>query len=109
MTLKKYGLGWYTRSNSEFFLIGRKGKFDRISASVQQFVDTIENNNGECEVIDSMIKKHSEKPHEVRKRILDLCGDITRLEMFGRTIIPGWDTLGNDLKLQNKPLESFFG
>jgi len=107
ITVKKYGLGWYTRSNSEFVLIGRRGKFNRVSAAVQQFVDTIEENNGECEVIDASIKKHSEKPHEIRKRILKLCGDIPRIELFARTKVHGWDVWGNDEKLQDQPLEVF--
>jgi len=94
MTLKKFGLGWYTRSNVEVVLLGRKGKFDRKSAAVQQ-------------VIKSTIGKHSQKPHEVRKRILKLCGDLPRIELFARSRVHGWDTWGNDPKLDSKPLEDF--
>lgn len=93
-TLKKYGLGWYTRSNCEIVLLGRKGKFERNSAAVQQ-------------VIKSTISKHSEKPNEIRERILKLCGNLPRIELFARTIVHGWDTWGNDEKLENKPLEIF--
>ena len=92
--LKKYGLGWYTRSNCEIVLLGRKGKFDRKSASVQQ-------------VIKSTINKHSKKPNEVRDRILKLCGDLPRIELFARTKIHGWDVWGNDPKLKLQPLETF--
>jgi len=93
-TLKKYGLGWYTRSNCEVVLLGRKGKFDRKSAAVQQ-------------VVKSTLTEHSQKPNEVRNRILKLCGDIPRIELFARTKIHGWDVWGNDPKLENKPLEAF--
>ncbi len=93
-TLKKYGLGWYTRSNCEVVLIGRKGKFDRNSAAVQQ-------------VIKSTLSEHSEKPNETRKRILKLCGDLPRIELFARRKINGWDVWGNDIRLENQPLESF--
>ena len=93
-TLKKYGLGWYTRSNAEIVMIGRKGKFDRKSASVQQ-------------IVKSTIGEHSRKPDEVRKRIVELCGDIPRIELFARTKIHGWDTWGNDEKLEYRPLEYF--
>lgn len=93
-TPKKYGLGWYTRSNCEIVMIGRKGKFDRKSAAVQQ-------------IVKSTISEHSKKPDEVRKRILKLCGDISRIELFARTKIHGWDVWGNDEKLQNQPLEAF--
>lgn len=107
ITVKKYGLGWYTRSNSEFVLIGRKGKFNRVSAAVQQFVDTIQENNNECEVVDSPIKKHSQKPNEIRERIRKLCGDLPKIELFARTRVHGWDVWGNDEKLGNQPLEAF--
>lgn len=92
---KKYGLGWYTRSNAEIVMIGRKGKFERKSASVQQ-------------IIKSTIGEHSQKPDEVRKRILELCGDLPRIELFARTKVYGWDTWGNDEKLNLQPLESYF-
>ncbi len=93
-TTKKYGLGWYTRSNCEIVMLGRKGKFDRKSAAVQQ-------------IVKSTISKHSQKPDEVRQRILKLCGDLPRIELFARTRVHGWDVWGNDKKLENKPLEAF--
>ncbi len=93
-TPKKYGLGWYTRSNCEIVMLGRKGKFDRRSAAVQQ-------------IIKSTISEHSKKPDEVRKRILKLCGDIPRIELFARTKVHGWDVWGNDEKLESPPLEAF--
>lgn len=91
---KKYGLGWYTRSNCEIVLLGRRGKFDRKSASVKQ-------------IIKATIGEHSKKPDEVRKRILQLCGDLPRIELFARTKIHGWDVWGNDPKLELEPLEQF--
>ena len=94
-TTKKYGLGWYTRSNAEIVMIGRKGKFDRKSAAVQQ-------------IVKSTIGEHSRKPNEVRERILKLCGDLPRIELFARTKVYGWDVWGNDEKLDNQPLETFF-
>jgi site-specific DNA-methyltransferase (adenine-specific) len=93
-TVKKYGLGWYTRSNCEIVMIGRKGKFIRKSASVQQ-------------IIKSTISEHSEKPNEVRDRILQLCGDLPRIELFARTKIHGWDVWGNDEKLKSATLDMF--
>lgn len=93
-TPKKYGLGWYTRSNCEIVMLARKGKFNRKSAAVQQ-------------IVKSTISKHSEKPNEVRNRIIKLCGNIPRIELFARTKIHGWDTWGNDEKLQNPTLEEF--
>jgi len=82
-TPKKYGLGWYTRSNCEVVLLGRKGKFDRKSASVKQ-------------IVAGTLDKHSKKPNEVRKRILQLCGDLPRIELFARIEPKGWDAWGNE-------------
>ena len=79
------GLGWYTRSSSEFVLLARKGKFKRRSASVRQ-------------AIFSPLKRHSQKPAEVRDRIIQLCGDLPRIELFAREKTPGWDYWGNEIK-----------
>ena len=35
---------------------------------------------------------------EVRRRIVELMGNVPRLEMFARTRTPGWDTWGNEVK-----------
>lgn len=76
-----WGLGYWTRSNSELCLLATKGKPKRISKSVHQ-------------LIVSNIREHSRKPDEVRNRIVELCGDIPRIELFARQFIPGWDCWG---------------
>ncbi len=88
------GMGNWTRSNSEYCLIATKGNPKRIDASISQ-------------VIESRNKEHSKKPDIVRDKILKLCGDLPRIELFARTKVHGWDVWGNDEKLQLKPLESF--
>jgi N6-adenosine-specific RNA methylase IME4 len=89
------GLGNYTRANSEVCLIARKGKgIPIISKTIEQ-------------IIDLPLTEHSEKPDEVRKRIVQLCGDLPRIELFARTKVHGWDVWGNDEKLQLKPLEEY--
>ena len=93
-TLKKYGLGYYTRSNAEIVMLGKKGKLDVISHSVQQIVTTT-------------LSEHSKKPYSVRDRIIRLYGDLPRIELFARTKVHGWDVWGNDEKLQLQPLEAF--
>jgi N6-adenosine-specific RNA methylase IME4 len=40
--------------------------------------------------------RHSEKPQEIRDRIVELCGDRPRIELFARTRVPGWDAWGNE-------------
>ena len=91
----KTGMGWYTKSNAEVVLIGRKGSFTKQHDNV-------------CQVIISTASDHSKKPDEVRKRIIKLCGDLPRIELFARTQIHGWDTWGNDTRLTElQPLENF--
>lgn len=41
--------------------------------------------------------KHSKKPDIVRERIVQLCGDIPRIELFGRKEVEGWTVLGNEI------------
>lgn len=42
-------------------------------------------------------REHSRKPDEVAGWIVDLYGDVPRLEMFSRTRRPGWDAWGNEI------------
>lgn len=79
------GMGNWTRSNSEICLIGTKGKVKRISAKVRQIIYT-------------PIEEHSKKPNEARKRIVELMGDLPRVELFARQKADGWDSWGNEVK-----------
>jgi N6-adenosine-specific RNA methylase IME4 len=49
------------------------------------------------QIIDEPIRKHSQKPDIVRDRIVELLGDIPRIELFARTRHEGWDAWGNEL------------
>lgn len=89
-----FGMGNYTRGNTEYVLLGVKGKPQRKSKFVSQIIKTT-------------IKEHSKKPDIVRSKIVQLCGDLPRLEIFARTKIHGWDTFGNDEKLELQPLEKW--
>tara|TARA_Y100000310_G_scaffold272033_1_gene286800 strand:+ start:819 stop:1910 length:1092 start_codon:yes stop_codon:yes gene_type:complete len=79
-----FGLGNWTRSNSELCLIATKGKPIRQSASVSQ-------------IIDNQIEQHSKKPDCVRDKIVELVGDLPRIELFSRQKIKGWDGWGNEV------------
>lgn len=79
------GMGYLTRSNSEDCLIASRGVgMQRVSKSVKQLAM-------------SKIREHSRKPDEIRERIVELLGDVPRLEMFGRQEFPGWDVFGNEV------------
>ncbi len=78
------GLGHYTRSNAELCLIATRGHPKRISKSVRQ-------------IVTAPIDKHSKKPDCIRDRIVELCGDLPRIELFARQKVDGWDALGNEI------------
>lgn len=79
-----FGLGRWTRGNTEPCLIAVKGKPKRISASVSQLVF-------------APITKHSEKPSVIRDKIIELIGDLPRIELFARQQADGWDCWGNEV------------
>lgn len=79
------GMGYYTRANAEYCLLGTKGKvLERKSRAVPSAVLT-------------PIEQHSKKPDIVRDRIVELFGDIPRIELFARQHATGWDCWGNEV------------
>lgn len=80
-----WGMGYYTRSNAEICLLATKGKpLERKSHKVHS-------------VIVSPIEEHSKKPFEARNKIVELFGDIPRIELFARQYADGWDCWGNEV------------
>ena len=79
-----FGMGHWTRANSELCLIGTKGTIKRKSNKVSQIIDT-------------HIEEHSKKPNIVRERIVELVGDLPRIELFARQTSEGWDSWGNEV------------
>ena len=45
-----------------------------------------------------LIREFIKKPAETRDRIVQLTGDVPRVELFARQKTPGWDTWGNELE-----------
>lgn len=84
------GCGNYTRANAEICLLGTRGKMQKrvLSRSVRQ-------------VCDARLGRHSEKPAEIRGRIIELFGDLPRIELFARQRHPGWDAWGNEVPSGN--------
>jgi len=79
-----FGMGFYTRQGSENCLIAVRGKPKRVSASVRA-------------VVAERTGRHSEKPQIFRDKIIELMGDLPRIELFARTVVPGWDVWGNEV------------
>lgn len=84
-----WGMGNWTRANAEVCLLGVKGKPKRQSKGVHQLIV-------EPEIITDPIMQHSKKPAVVRDKIVELMGDVPRLEMFAREAVPGWQVFGNE-------------
>jgi len=79
-----WGMGHWTRANAELCLLGINGKPKRVSAGVHQ-------------VVMSRRLEHSRKPAEVRDLIVQLAGDVPRIELFARERVPGWDAWGKEV------------
>jgi len=79
------GLGYWTRANPEICLLATKGRIIRVNKGVRNLVI-------------SPRREHSRKPDEIRKYIVDLVGDLPRIELFAREKIDGWDAWGNEVE-----------
>lgn len=80
-----FGMGQWTRRNTEILLLGTKGKPKPITHDIS-------------EIIEHPIMEHSKKPSIVRDKIIELCGDIPRVELFAREQVSGWDVWGNEVE-----------
>ena len=79
-----FGMGYWTRANPEVCLLAFRGKMKPLRHDLRQLVY-------------SPLRRHSEKPPEIRDSIVQLCGDIPRIELFARQRVPGWDCWGNEV------------
>lgn len=79
-----FGLGRWTRGNTEPCLIAVKGKPHRVNNSISQ-------------LIFKPLREHSQKPDIIREKIVQLMGnEQSYIELFARTNTPGWDVWGNE-------------
>ena len=79
----RFGTGYYTKSNVEICLFGKKGSIVPISNTISQ-------------MIVEPIREHSRKPDIARKKIVDLLGDLSKIELFARQKTEGWDVWGKE-------------
>jgi N6-adenosine-specific RNA methylase IME4 len=79
-----FGLGYWTRGNPELCLLATRGNIKRQS----RFVANLQI---------SHLRDHSRKPDEIRNKIVELVGDLPRIELFAREKVEGWDAIGNDI------------
>lgn len=82
-------MGAYTmKSGIEICLLATKGK------DAHKFVKK----HNVRSLIETPRDKHSKKPDEIRTRIVELLGDLPRIELFAREKHDGWDSWGNEVK-----------
>jgi len=86
-----FGVGYYTKSNAECCLLGIKGKMQPVTNRVSS-------------IIISPRHEHSKKPAQARLRIVQLLGDLPRIELFARppellydVSYEGWDLWGYEV------------
>lgn len=82
-----WGMGAYTRANAEVCLLGVTPGF---KAKTQIRAHNIH------QIIEAPFEGHSRKPAETRTRIVQLLGDVPRIELFAREAAPGWDAWGDE-------------
>lgn len=89
-----FGIGHYTKSNSELCLLAKKGK------------GLIVKDNTISQIVMTKKSKHSQKPHEIYSKIEKLYGLTTKIELFARHKREGWDCWGNQVpKLEQRLLK----
>lgn len=82
-----WGMGAYTRANAEVCLLGVSPGF-RAGERVRS--------HRVHQIIEAPFEGHSRKPEEARRRIVELLGDVPRIELFARQRADGWDAWGNE-------------
>ena len=83
------GMGYWTRKNPEMCLLFTRGKPKRVNMNVEQLVIAPR-------------REHSRKPDKVKKRIVELMGNVPRIELFARqSLDTGWDYWGNEVEKFN--------
>jgi N6-adenosine-specific RNA methylase IME4 len=81
-----WGMGYYTRSNPELCLLATKGEpLERKCHDIHS-------------VVISPVLDHSHKPAIIREFIVQLFGDLPRIELFARRKVDGWDCWGNEVE-----------
>ena len=93
----KVNPGFYTMSQCEMVLVGKRGKIPgpRGARNVRQFLS-------------EMRGQHSEKPNEVRQRIETMFPSQSKLELFGRSQASGWTVWGNETQCNDPDLVQHF-
>ena len=88
LTIKEWGFNYKTCA---FSWIKKNKKSDSLFIGMGNWTRA---NNEICLLA---IREHSRKPDCVRDRIVQLCGDLPRIELFARQRVDGWDSWGDEI------------
>lgn len=80
-------MGKWTLKGSEICLLATKGSAHKLIK-----------NHKIRQLVEAERSIHSQKPDEVRNRIVELLGDLPRIELFARKKVEGWDVWGKELE-----------
>jgi site-specific DNA-methyltransferase (adenine-specific) len=82
-------MGCWTMKQMELVLLGTRGKMTQHlkSRKVRQLVEAARDR-----------KRHSGKPQAIRDKILEMFGDLSRIELFSRQRVDGWHAFGNEVE-----------
>ena len=83
---QKVNPGFYTMSQCELCLIGKRGKIPRPRGT-----------RNERQFYSELRGRHSAKPSEIRKRIERMFPTQNKIELFARSASEGWDIWGNEV------------
>lgn len=83
---QKVNPGYYTMSQCELCLVGVKGRIPKPRGSRK-----------ERQFLSAARGRHSEKPVEIRERILRMFPTQKKIELFCRKAAEGWDCWGNEV------------
>lgn len=84
-----FGVGYYTKSNTEVCLLATRGKPPKPAT------------NRVSQLIIAPRQEHSHKPIAVYERIEAMYPDLAKIELFARQTRPGWDSIGYDIDGQD--------
>ena len=83
---EKTNPGYYTLSECEICIVGKKGSIPKPRGSRK-----------ERQFLSEMRGKHSEKPEEIRRRIEKMFPEQKKVELFSRKTSDGWAVWGNEV------------
>ncbi|MBI4739288.1 ParB N-terminal domain-containing protein [Candidatus Woesearchaeota archaeon] len=95
-----HGVGFYTKSNAELCLFGKRGR--TLRPATDQVSQIIYPDDGQADstsspAILSERREHSRKPDEVYEAVEAMYPDLPKLELFARNPREGWKQWGNQM------------